>query len=122
MENKYYTPTIEEFHVGFEYEDGSLYGKNEWTKLIVSTQHSLEETEYILQTNRIRVKYLDSSDIESLGFTQIGYDSYEKSNWFIDLDEKQLIFIYSQTGKVYFQGNIKNISELRVILKQLNIS
>lgn len=25
MENKYYTPTIEEFHIGFEYETYELY-------------------------------------------------------------------------------------------------
>ena len=28
MENKYYTPQIEEFHVGFEFEVN--YGNNDW--------------------------------------------------------------------------------------------
>lgn len=85
MDNKYYTPELEEFHVGFECEtkaidkrpgiifsDISLY---EWRK------HKIVEEDFgnhnlcmgvinniVNGDNEFRVKYLDKEDIESLGF------------------------------------------------------
>ena len=84
MENKYYTPELEEFYVGFEYyttthpvsmEEFSPYVKGEF-------DHNTFEREFNIDTDSsgeiikigvpscIKVKYLDTKDIESLGFKQ----------------------------------------------------
>ena len=75
MENKYYTPTIEEFRVGFIYEEAStmpyglefeeiIYGKDPNQDL------ALELINNLIKQKLVRVKYLDREDIESLGFTK----------------------------------------------------
>ena len=100
MESKYYTPAIEEFHVGFEYEvfDNRYEYKVEKiseTKLrvlsdpVVATVwfkevYGIDSLLYIedssdirsnlssyIENNNIRVKYLDKEDIESLGFIKV---------------------------------------------------
>ena len=75
---KYYTPSIEEFHVGFEYEyrnhDGTVKNNtvlNYWNKSTISDLNELSYVERGLQTpNNTRVKYLDKDDIKSLGFCE----------------------------------------------------
>ena len=91
MENKYYTPDISEFYVGFEYEhchssvrfvmlnfktgDTSNIGepKEIWEKSIFSgREYDIWKSSFkfddSLKNGQIRVKYLDKEDIESLGF------------------------------------------------------
>ena len=72
--NKYYTPIIEEFHVGFEYEyNSNTFEEPIWKLSTYDTldfvSHSYDDCEFdsseLLFT---RVKYLDKEDIESLGF------------------------------------------------------
>jgi len=62
--NKYYTPTIEEFHVGFEYE---LKTEGEWVSQTLDIDYSLNRVAGGL-ANNTRVKHLDQEDIESFGF------------------------------------------------------
>jgi len=74
MENKYYTPTIEEFHVGFEFEfRHSDYKEDGWKKFTTPVFNmEREDCPFACQTlEEYRVKYLDREDIESLGFTRI---------------------------------------------------
>jgi hypothetical protein len=71
MKNKYYTPEIEEFHVGFEVT------YNHFNKRII---HVIKEDElnygdyqgvtdfYEIIKNEPLVKYIYKEDIESLGF------------------------------------------------------
>jgi hypothetical protein len=94
MESRYYTPSIEEFHVGFEYEcfyktyshEWDLEGTLSWKKLTVedlNTAKYINDKDYrpiyhvsvfnngqpIPEWNKnIRVKYLDKDDIEELGW------------------------------------------------------
>ena len=91
MENKYYTPDISEFYVGFEYEhchssvrfvmlnfktgDTSNIGETKeiWEKSIFSgREYDIWESSFkfddSLKNGQIRVKYLDKEDIESLWF------------------------------------------------------
>ena len=76
IEDKYYIPTIEEIHVGFEFESKEGY------KLKIKDINSLHDfielndfkinsykAEYSINTELYRVKYLDKEDIESLGFS-----------------------------------------------------
>ena len=102
-QNKYYKPTIEEIHVGWEGEacfvsgggwvriDFSKEGEDSfvihepkdkeaakcWSKYCIEEQgkgwednieRSYETAVIILKDNRLRGKYLDQSDIESLGW------------------------------------------------------
>ena len=169
MENKYYTPSIEEFHVGFEcevYINTQRYGsikKNEDTEtdnadsafypMIFGNKNSKYELLVLgelihtqkLNVDKFRVKYLDNEDIESLGFKD---PSYSVCNWYkleghfedsfasygywtkirlihCALDNKIKILAYEYTweevGTPLFAGEIKNKSEFKVLLEQLNL-
>ena len=66
---KYYTPEIEEFHVGFEYEEQVEPGKWAWNTCHPNTFEKLYDWDSMdMLKIRTRVKYLDQEDIESLGF------------------------------------------------------
>ena len=78
-EGKYYTPSIEEFHVGFEYEllkRKSVYDaewkfeiiKRVFDVNVVSNSYDWARFNIDLKDKEIRVKYLDADDIESLGW------------------------------------------------------
>jgi hypothetical protein len=134
--NKYYTPTIDDFHVGFEYEKNEphriFYKENmpvehKWaTKKWDEKQDRIGTLRCKIQEKQIRVKYLDKKDIESLGFKET-----ETINFF-ELDNKQESYLswYPETNRVEigdnecsggFSGTIKNKSELVKLLKQLGI-
>lgn len=148
MENKYYTPELNEFHVGFEYEvkifNLDKNKKTEWVKSIWTKFSSFKEQMNVFNdgekitditiTDSIRVKHLDREDIESLGWT------FEE-NGFTSFIRLQNGYVYNISGaygtgqdfisiaeinpnaqiKFIFQGKIKNKSELKKLLAQLNI-
>lgn len=135
MENKYYTPSIEEFFVGFECEWQSKIRQESWNKQICdvdliniaydSFEHSDIEEPF---NEQFRVKYLDSSDIEELGFISdpSGERYFEKEEYqlYLNIHPIHNITIYtSEYGdiKIIFQGTIKNKSELKKVLNMLNI-
>ena len=150
MTDKYYTPTLEEFHVGFEYEITNGY---EWITKIFSKQDLksflYEKLENGIAQEYIRVKYLDKEDIESLGFKydnnaepipyRENYTGGRKINsYFLAIEtgvESHHYFLYhfddnivwieyildGSTVGYIFKGTIKNKSELKRILKQINI-
>ena len=124
MENNlYYTPTIEEFHIGFEYEEYQFLERN-WKTV---------KCEFIKPNTTIdpkwfRVKYLDQSDIESLGWkweildTKTCIKMYIFKQYHLNIDFKQnKIAIYSDDIIKLFEGTIKNKSELIKLMQQLNI-
>ena len=161
--SKYYTPEIEEFHVGFEYEfhgmtTGGLeivdFSKNPiesktiskptnkvWTKESIYRDdcalynRSFKSLEGLIKSKQIRVKHLDKEDIEILGFSMrtTSYGVYYiKNQYKIDYAwDKRLIISennkmvvdkdFENQGNILFIGIIKNKSELKRILKQLNI-
>lgn len=83
MENKYYTPSIEEFHIGFEFEWKGIglreTDTGEWTKTNLSKISSIFSRAFdeFIKWNLFRVKYLDREDIESLGF-KVEENSYQE--------------------------------------------
>ena len=130
MENKYYTPQIEEFRAGFEYifkhENGDVLcvygGDGPWD------WDTLDEIKDCLNRDLIKIKLLDSEDIESLGFSNYippheydhtwSKDNYELKCWF----NKELPIVrILEYGIIIFHCNIKNKSELKVLLNQLGI-
>jgi len=149
--DKYYTPEIEEFHVGFEYEhlqDEEMFGEiTRGINYCLYTLDAQDELEVIvanLEDDKLRVKHLDKEDIESLGFGRdmlrvsmvdtyiynikgvkfdyILYFTPNKNELFNVRIEDYYINDESRrrTSNV-FLGDIKNKSELKRILKQLNI-
>ena len=127
MENKYYLPKIEELHVGFECEiDQSEINKNfKWCEYVIGTDYeNITIARAISEVNKngIRVKYLDRQDIESFGFklfenmpSRFHYNKYE-----LDADYLNVIRIEYDCNYI-FKGRIKNKSELKKLLIQLEI-
>ena len=153
MESKYYTPDISELYVGFECEDKTTPN---WPRRIIEDPEYMSilgfktrvvsnsgEVTYNLE-NKIRVKYLDKSDIESFGFEYITnnnpetvifseqesnyeFDKYSlhKKYYSINLYLKReghkynLLYGYNDNELIGF--TIKNKSELKKLLQQLNI-
>lgn len=175
-QDKYYTPSIEEFHVGFEYEiyEPDYGGPREleyaWIKQEFKSYTFDSEIETIdgempfeagIEEKKIRVKYLDKADIEELGFVCKGTRNYNKRNdveesgWtklfedgsycdikcFLDEDNKVNSCLYITSTDIFcsdthspwdgyceggsgpgcWQINIKNKSELKMLLKQLGV-
>ena len=149
MVEKYYTPTINEFHVGFEYE--SNYNKSNWkvaTLKYDDVASFFDNYVYDASSIEFRVKYLDIEDIESFGFTHTaslkGYqENFRIEKLFRRLNEEhddtmwQNVFLQyapdihriiirneisdGSEDETFFEGVIKNKSELKKLLIQLNI-
>lgn len=142
-DNKYYTPTIEEFHVGFEFEYKPKEGP--WVHVYPETWMSpnkgmllqyCTETELLRNINvqdqclkridEIRVKYLDQSDIESLGWRFGTNDYVFPENKNVTYGQYKLLFNNNELEIIHlsgtlFRGIIKNKSELIKLMQQLNI-
>ena len=71
MENKYYTPELSEFRVGFEYEFRHRdYKDMGWKKYSTPNFNYEEEDSFIdrKDLSEFRVKCLDGEDVEELGW------------------------------------------------------
>lgn len=125
MEEKYsyYTPDIEEFHVGFEYEEDFMSGEGDWRKVTFEVKDDdLWHIPGKLEEGWIRVRHLCYEDIVGLGFkaqiktgeTGYGYNLIEK-------DGKSILTITDKEYSVLFKGTIRNRSELKRIMKMVGI-
>jgi len=120
--SEYYTPKIEEFHVGFEYEE---FYNDDWHKKQYQQDNFLNhDFECVFEKYyKTRVKYLDKKDIEDLGFKQVG-NSYSKplfnkNNLNLILDEDKREINFNNINNINFK--IKNKSELKNIFEMLGI-
>jgi hypothetical protein len=65
---------------------------------------------------------LSTEDIESLGWNQIEYDSFQIGSFILELNNEYKSFIYLEKDKDnVFVGTIKNKSELKKLMQMLNI-
>jgi hypothetical protein len=142
-ENKYYTPSIEEFHVGFEFEVnyGAGTDSEDWEKESLNKSPQVVTLPYMRLEN-IRVKYLDREDIESLGYklTEEFPDAYHLKDALVFKGKGLIVFhpimnrllfkypnyIRDASGnyngfQTMFSGTIKNKSELKQVLKQIGV-
>lgn len=140
---KYYTPSVDEFHNGFRYEESKsaiATASTEWDKFEYDIESELP------RNCELRVKYLDQSDIEELGWVYTGrttelwfgmpdiniqpfnltYRSLRLS--YNLLDHRLLIWGYEYSNykpdneeETLFLGNIKNYNELKKLMEQLGI-
>tara|TARA_R110000782_G_C14585162_1_gene389023 strand:+ start:192 stop:596 length:405 start_codon:yes stop_codon:yes gene_type:complete len=131
MENKFYVPELEEFCIGFEYQE--LNHKNEWFDKEYGSFLPKTISQYI-KDKEIRVKHLDREDIEAEGWN---YSNLAKNYCIIDDkqdgintlglwlnivgDKIQIIDCRIPMHEVLFYGTIKNKTELRKLMIQLNI-
>lgn len=105
--DKYYTPELNEFHVGFECEWQCKIRNETWSKQICDTdliniaydaiEHADEEEPF---EEQFRVKYLDKEDIESLGFISSNVrDVLKEEAEFIKGFKKDTYILYIQEDK-----------------------
>lgn len=130
MTERYYTPDIEEFHVGFICEMNTT--PNKWVETSITLNHFPHLNKWLLE-NHIRVKYLDEEDLGSFGFKtmyNVKSDFYKPiySNEVCRIRttiDSMITVCISVKNQFYmpevFRGEIKNESELRKLLKQLGI-
>lgn len=136
--------SIEKSHGQYEHSIDwypiTIGGKDRYSLLIEAEFHAKLK----LDMNKFRVKYLDKLDIESLGFIQLPNilnvfkykEPYNKNSsikeeweyWHIALMDNRKYpntIIRNYHGfddeTVLFCGTMKNISELKILLKQLDI-
>jgi hypothetical protein len=140
MENiEYYTPIIEEFHVGFEFLV-PIYGSDKFveeTFMLKSIENLFDKDENgkFNLPDCFRVKYLDREDIESLGwepdtssgdFTMYHLNSSNKYDYSLSFNggykrTENLIITIKYYDNILFKGTIKNKSELNKLMEQLGI-
>ena len=137
MKDKYYTPDISEFHVGFSYRY-NVYGEFSEHPMgirIFDSTKDLNEIKSEIETECLGVKYLDGEDIESLGFNLIEIEPHDLYSREVDEDHTWLlvphffeegcelrVWITSKSSVIKggrFDGIIKNKSELKSILKMI---
>lgn len=135
MENKYYTPELEDLHIDYiceireDLEDDSIY----WESYIIM-KSDLQYLSNWITWGELRTKYLDKDDIVSLGFLEsidskdyiiFNYGDIYKDGGFLILKENNIVKI-SSCKNIYnetvFEGECKSINELKNVLKYLGIN
>lgn len=134
-ETKYYTPSIEEFHVGFEYEiklNNGNWETHEFKPNIDNFCHRFKEETYFVEEGNSRVKHLDREDLEELGWaykeqSNVNNFIFERVNdsftrLSISYGEPCSISIYRYgSDDLVPKAYIKNKSELRKLMVQLGL-
>jgi hypothetical protein len=142
MEGKYYTPEIEDFVIGFEFEQQKYSREVEWYPRIVESyffatpsygpgecgEAEISEVWDALQRGYIRAKHIDNPDVMSLGWLvdeelePIGYVIKSENKTFIlrGFEGATLIQILSDQRQIFF-GSLKNKSDLKRLMVQLAI-
>jgi len=150
MESQYYTPTIEEFHVGFEFEmdAGTGWSKQTFPKPWWESggMGGINTLKRCIEDKSIRVKHLDRQDIEECGWEmekilvldddendtysdgfvkRIGNDVWfelvELGKFNFYIQKKWYRNSVTQMCRSVFYGNIRNKSELKKLMQMLNI-
>ena len=131
---KYYVPTIDEIHPGFECEGKVMRIERTFHKGVISLigfelWFTAGDSATNYDATKIRVKHLDHYDIVSLGWT------FSESNNRYELKGyKMSAYRFFKTTKIYkediehglrkvfFNGVLRNKSELNRLMNQLGIT
>jgi hypothetical protein len=135
MENKYFTPDIEDFHVGYEYE--TIYLKSVWTKESLNIMDAgwfFESYQNDAVPTEFRVPYLTKEQIEAEGWIEDKglYKLRKNEDLFFTIDFNTdsyslIINSYSKINTTFYSGNCilkgkcKDINTFRKIIKLLEI-
>jgi hypothetical protein len=130
--SKYYRPEDEEFCIGFEVETKTYVYPGKWEKQIIDEGRDIDAI--FGYAEDYRVKYLDRQDIIDLGWeyrTNLFY-----KNILFKKQQFSLVYNYSTCNVMiskkecncnshpnvhYFNGKIKNKSELKKIMQMIGI-
>lgn len=133
VEERYYTPEAEEFHIGFEYEIVEFKSLNGAATQLQYVKTTIENnSEWLMIDERrkikqVRVKYLDKEDIESLFELRQLPDYFEfEFDLLYDKEPVGNVSIYEDgiiDDLMFFNTSfkIKNKSELEKLMQQLSI-
>ena len=138
MRSAFYTPTIDEFHVGFEFEFLNNKEKiffvteegNKWLKTempFIGVLSELKNIRKLILDKQVRVKHIDKDDCISLGLKLKVWDNgsgyFEIGNYTIGIYGTDLFCTVSQNDYgnniIRFSGDLKNKTELKRILRQV---
>ena len=141
MDDKYYTPEISDLFVGMECEwkskDGFLPTTLNTQQLFeIMLEETFEEKRNWSYKDVCRIKHLDKSDIESLGWKEkildnnSGYfTSGDYTLGYHDSTHNNILKCFCHISKregefniAIFNGTIKNKAELAKIMKQVGIT
>ncbi len=124
-EIKYYSPDLNEFRIGFEYEIINQTSKkhlkevfNPW-RLDYNYFIEWETFKESLNEDQIRVRYLDVTDLNFLGFNFEYKNVFRKDKYFMYIEDfvlgagYRIKIYYAKVKDPLFVGYIKNISELK---------
>lgn len=124
---KYYTPVLEEFYIGFEYE---ILEDGNWTKEKFKIDVYLDE----FFMSEKRVKYLDEADILELKWEKAQfvtedhivknykYGDFTLNHWSgSPFETGYYIEIWHEHQDNAFNGYIKNKNELKKLMTQIGI-
>lgn len=134
MENKYFTPDIEDIRVGYECEkEDSIKGYEPYTFDLKGVRDAIQDEISDYREAWFRTPYLTKEQIEAEGWRCIHWREYlwEKGNKTIhffngqkeDNDDSTYLSIFTihNSSKVLFEGECKDINTFRYICKLLNI-
>ena len=127
MENKYFTPAIEDIHAGYECEL-LLYAK--WEPNTVKPYTALKSVVKCIKDKVIRVSYLTKEQIEAEGWFLHGQGndngivhSLFKNSFRVAIWKDSLkIEVQESEGNILFHGECKDINTFRTICKLLKIN
>ena len=130
MENKYFTPDIEDIRVGYEYESLQKQedGSEKWVPQKIVRRYDLEgDWEGWLHYGIVRTPYLTKEQIEGEGWTK-EKSYFIKNNIYLFFEDK---FLEIDSGnpfsweaidsEILFKGKCKDINTFRKICKLLEI-
>lgn len=130
VRSAYYTPTVDEFHSGFEFEMDAGTG---WCNQIFPNpwwndggMGGIKTLENCIKGENVRVKRIDKEDCLSLGLElkiwHNGSGYFQKGNYTIGIYGTDLFCTVCQNDYgnniIRFSGDLKNKSELKRILQQ----
>jgi hypothetical protein len=131
MENKYFTPDIEDICIGYELEiNWNRAYEEKWVPIKVSVQD--EEFAYTSELSEIvdalhdgmseaRVSYLTKEQIEDEGWVYVNIDMcWIKNGIELYLEKDNIIEILEQPNWLY-KGKCKDINTFRKIIKLIEL-
>jgi hypothetical protein len=131
MENKYFTPDIEDFYVGYELEVNYNFKLNDiFHKEIIDSFEELSDIHSRMSGDCvIRVPYLTKEQIEAEGWEHYVTTIFKKGNWLLNYntDSYKLAIIIDRDlvenhcDFSHYAGTCKDINTFRKITKLLEI-
>jgi len=124
MENKYFTPDIEDIHAGYECE---LLIYDKWEPNTIKPYTALASVVRCIKDQIIRVPHLTKEQIEAEGWIACYFkDSvkchFVKKDFELFIYEDNFISIISKSFNFLYKGECKDINTFRKIIKLLKIN